>query len=150
MWTLEVFPQGTDGVLECRYIFKVMARLFATPYSLIWNCLISKGPKCVVGRAIGLDISFSEDKSISRNHAELHLTSDLDGSEPYVSLVDAGSRYGTYVDGVKMEPNGTIRLSSNECVVRLGSNKCCIVVKKQVFRFCFTQLDKAEKDLVKV
>ncbi|XP_039286331.1 nibrin isoform X2 [Nilaparvata lugens] len=51
-----------------------------------------------VGRKNG-SLTLSDDQSISRLHAKFYLASDNPNSDAGIILIDAGSKYGTYVNG---------------------------------------------------
>jgi pSer/pThr/pTyr-binding forkhead associated (FHA) protein len=93
-----------------------------------------------------LDLSIADDKSISRNHAELEL---LHSGE--VVVRDFGSRYGTFVNGSRLVPQESTHVSQNsESVVKFGANNTQLKIYKAFYNVCVTQLDKQDKDCLKV
>jgi pSer/pThr/pTyr-binding forkhead associated (FHA) protein len=76
-----------------------------------------------IGRAPPADESFLQSvqalglDNISRSHADLR----LDASSGFVTLVDLGSRNGTFVDGVRVPANTDVSLRSG-AVVRFAAN----------------------------
>lgn len=103
----------------------------------------------MIGRSVNADLAFAEDMSISRHHAYLEVESTSSG-EKIMTVQDAGSRYGTSINGTKMEANGKLSLNNIRHLIRFGANQGTIVVQPMNLRFCFSQLDKSEKELLKV
>jgi hypothetical protein len=103
----------------------------------------------MIGRSVNADLAFDEDMSISRHHAYLEVESTSSG-EKIVTVQDAGSRYGTSINGTKMEANGKLSLKNIRHLIRFGANQGTIVVQPMNLRFCFSQLDKSEKELLKM
>lgn len=88
--------------------------------------------------------------SISRSHGQFEVEIDPTTGVKAIFLKDSGSRYGTTVDGVKMAANGKIPLNGPVHQIRLGANQGTIILRVADFRFCFSQLDRAEKEELKV
>jgi hypothetical protein len=129
MWLLEVFPLGLEQARDGLF-------------------LLQNG-KIMIGRSVNADLAFDEDMSISRHHAYLEVESTSSG-EKIVTVQDAGSRYGTSINGTKMEANGKLSLKNIRHLIRFGANQGTIVVQPMNLRFCFSQLDKSEKELLKM
>lgn len=106
-----------------------------------------RGPSIRIGRkADTSDISFPNDKSISREHAQII----IEGSNS-LYVIDAGSKFRTYVNGtipclkdtrcqLSVEQNNTITF---------GANGSKIVTKRLTILCCPTRLEKVEKDRLK-
>ena len=70
------------------------------------------GSRCTIGRTKG-DITFPEDKGVSRLHAILSIT------EHGISVVDSNSTAGTLVNGVRLTPGQERPLRDGD-IVTLG------------------------------
>jgi hypothetical protein len=88
--------------------------------------------------------------SISRSHGQFEVEMDPATGVNAIFLKDSGSRYGTAVDGVKMAANGKIPLNGPVHQIKFGANQGTIILRVADFRFCFSQLDRAEKEELKV
>lgn len=146
MWIAEVFAVG-ESVASSRFLLKVRTSQMMKSVPFTYQCVLFvfyQGPQILIGRTADLDVSFAEDKSISRKHAELNVNGEV------LTLVDCGSKFGTAVNDVTMQPNSSLIITSDPSVIRFGANNSHLIVRKVSFRFCFTQLEKAEKELVKV
>ena len=99
-----------------------------------------------MGRGVDNEISFPNDKSISRCHAELHLSKD--SAKPELQVMDVGSTYGTSINGVKLTPKLSQSLS-NGMTVSLGpTTKLRLLFSP--FLLCITRVEREEKEKVKV
>lgn len=104
----------------------------------------------LIGRSATAQLSFGEDMSISRSHGQFEVEMDPATGIKTIFLKDSGSRYGTTVDGVKMAANDKIPLNAPDHQIRLGANQGTIMLRVADFRFCFSQLDRGEKEELKV
>jgi hypothetical protein len=87
---------------------------------------------------------FSSDKSISRVHAEIL----VDNPTSSVSIVDLASRYGSTVNGTKLQGNVPFHVE-NGMVARFGVGNVRIRFTRRTYNYCTTRLDKSEKDKLK-
>jgi pSer/pThr/pTyr-binding forkhead associated (FHA) protein len=133
MWVLEVLETGKQSVI--------------------------RGPIVKFGRSPDNDFSFSTDKSISRNHAELHVSKDTmpaperhnsSGINDVLEVVDKTSSFGSFLDGIKMEAKKRYRVQSG-CVITLGGSTPPTRVKVTYvqLRICTSRLDKQESKTIK-
>jgi predicted component of type VI protein secretion system len=101
---------------------------------------------CKVGRnADGSSVSFDNDKSISRNHAEVVLQED--GS---LMVRDLGSKFGTFVEAPGAEPlkiQSHILVSGQTCL--FGALHSRITFHTTKFSFCTTRLERPDKEKLK-
>ena len=111
-----------------------------------------KGPTITIGRKAECDISFPNDKSVSRNHAELL----LEGNKLLVS--DFGSKFCSYViSGISKVPvvastdmANKIRVEVNHNdIVQIGATVSRIRFRNVNMELCPTKLDKPEKEELK-
>ena len=99
-----------------------------------------------MGRGVDNEISFPNDKSISRCHAELHL--NRDAAKPELHLIDVGSTYGTSVNGTKLTPKLSQNISNGVAVCLGPTTKLRLFFSP--FLLCITRLERDEKEKVKV
>ena len=120
MWVLEVLTTGKQFVV--------------------------RGPTLKFGRSPDNDFAFSLDKSISRNHAEMHIgkattttipatsqsASHVDSSasssaaaadcdDDVMEVLDNNSSFGSFLDGIKMEGKRRYRVQSGNVITLGGS-----------------------------
>jgi pSer/pThr/pTyr-binding forkhead associated (FHA) protein len=114
MWVLEVLTTGKQFVV--------------------------RGPVVKFGRAPDNDFPFGQDKSISRNHAELHIgkattpatphsashndstaAAAADSDDDVIEVLDKTSSFGSFLDGIKMEGKKRYRVQSGSVVTLGGS-----------------------------
>lgn len=117
--------------------------------------------RITIGRKADCDISFPNDKSVSRNHAELHLSANgiwsvIDLKSSFKTYIRSGSGdnlaetivppmgTGTDASNVLVNPGDEIKfgVAINGCGSRITFSRvsCC---------FCPTKLEKAEKNVMK-
>eukprot|EP01041_Mallomonas_annulata_P013822 gene13822-29401_t len=101
-----------------------------------------RGPICHVGRKVDCDISFPNDKSISRQHANII----IEKNEIY--LVDLGSKFHTYIGG-DVCPKDEKKLIKVGDIIKFGAQENKIIVKKLNLEVCVTRLEKSDKDKLK-
>jgi pSer/pThr/pTyr-binding forkhead associated (FHA) protein len=94
-----------------------------------------------IGRKVDCDVSFPNDKSISRKHC--HFTVYPSGA---LTITDLKSSFGTYVHGIKCPPNEESPLE-DKIHLKFGNEFTNIRISK--YKFCNTRLNKAEKDRLK-
>lgn len=108
------------------------------------------GPVCTVGRNAHDVLSF-QDKSISRNHAEFHVTKVVD-NEIILQLKDV-SKYGCFfynpVDKheTKILKNTMIPIENGQCIKFGSSNQVYKLIKQDIL-FCVTGLNSEEQAYV--
>eukprot|EP01033_Poteriospumella_lacustris_P005235 gene5235-3741_t len=129
MWILELYPQGVGMPRQALFFMQEGVAL--------------------IGRSATAQLSFGEDMSISRSHGQFEVEMDPATGVNAIFLKDSGSRYGTAVDGVKMAANGKIPLNGPVHQIKFGANQGTIILRVADFRFCFSQLDRAEKEELK-
>ena len=107
------------------------------------------GPRFSIGRK-DLHVSFPDDKSVSRSHAEIRVE---DGK---LFLVDLKSTFGTRVGSKKIDPNTPIELtsanSSRGVSISFGNGISRVRIRPLWTKYLLTpsRLDKAEKEQYKV
>ena len=98
----------------------------------------------VIGRAVDLDLSFADDKSISRKHIEMTI------SDQGLWVKDLNSRFGSTLNDQKLSPDIAIPLNQLHSVLKLGAMRTVIEIINYSFFFCTTRLEKGEKEKLKV
>lgn len=112
-----------------------------------YNCTF-QGPVLQIGRAPELAISIPSDKSISRIHAEIEIsTSDIGNSA--VIVRDLGSRFGTFVNGCQVQKNDSVSITQNESILTIGGSSTTLILHRRPLHFCMTRLEKKEKDMLR-
>ncbi len=106
-----------------------------------------RGPVCLVNRDNNSDFPFfTDDKTLSRKHAEIHLTSDKSGVS-HLYIVDLGSKFNTFI-GTEFDqainPNDKVEVYDGQCV-RFGTGFSIIKFRKWCLSLCLTGLNKQEK-----
>jgi pSer/pThr/pTyr-binding forkhead associated (FHA) protein len=115
----------------------------------------------MIGRNLDTNhLSFHDDKTISRKHAELHLMSaavvnENTSSMPAPSIIrlfvkDLGSKFGTSVNDQKIEANTMVEVASSGTIVKLGGSGCYLRLLNRSLSLCPTRLEKNEKAKLKV
>ena len=130
MWVCEVYSDGAQGSA-----MKVI-----------------RGPVVHIGRKPECDISFVNDKSVSRNHAELVLANDS------ILCSDLNSKFCSYlINGTtktKIEPSkdlsNKVRVPVNQGdMIQVGATSSRIRIRKLNIQFLPTKLDKTNKERLK-
>ena len=130
MWACDIYIDGKLSVNSSKYII---------------GSIIS------IGRKPECDISFENDKSVSRNHAELKLNTD--GT---LSIIDLNSKFSTYVtsleDGkkVNIKNNSNMTMLHNGDIIQIGACGSKIEIIQISYQFCPTKLNKQEKEQLKL
>jgi FHA domain len=106
-----------------------------------------KGPVCKIGRKDDNGLSFPADQSISRAHAEVHIS----GSQ--ASLKDLGSKFGTTLTNTDNGIPFAFSVTPTELVsgqlVTFGRVASTVRFVRVLVNVCVTRLDKKEKEKVK-
>ena len=104
-----------------------------------------KGPGPVrVGRHPGptCPIAFSNDKSVSRDHAEIFVDNGI------LYVMDKGSKFGTFLcDDGNVEPNERKEVNDGQ-LIQFGATQSFVVVYKLKLQVCLTRLNKDKKKMV--
>ena len=106
------------------------------------HSVVLRGPSCSVGRKLENNISFPNDKSISRQHA----TINVENGNLYVT--DLSSKFGTQIGEKLCLPNIST-LVCDGSVISFGATGCKLAVRKHDLTFCFSRLDKSDKECFK-
>lgn len=148
MWIAEVaISSGISGQVNYKYLIrgpicKVPLRYRLSCYSNSWSLT----PTIQIGRVVENSISFPGDKGISRYHAELHIESS--SSKSSIKVMDTGSTFGTFVNGVKLDAK-ILQSLSHGSIIQIGPSTQIRILFK-VLTFCMTRLSKEDKERVKV
>lgn len=118
----------------------------------ITSTLFLKGPVIKIGRKEEHCLSFSTDKTISRNHAEIQVKGTKAFLNEAVRSDGKGATVGTFfMNGnvlTKMNLNEILELTSGQ-TVRFGAQSSVIRFVKADVNVCITRLEKRDKELVK-
>lgn len=103
-----------------------------------------QGPTIKIGRSVENNLVFGADKSISRMHAEIM----VDSTTATLHIVDLASRYGSSVNGAKLQGNVPFPVEHG-AVARFGVGNVRIRFTRRSYAYCTTRLEKPEKDKLK-
>lgn len=99
--------------------------------------------ECVsIGRSVDGDIVLPSDRSISRKHAEIQITSNG------LFLVDLKSTLGTFLNGIRIKSNEPTPLISGN-LIKFGNEHTTARIVNVCYKFCPTRLEKPEKEKLK-
>jgi hypothetical protein len=106
---------------------------------------LEQGPVCKIGRSVETsNITFENDKSISRNHAEIRISSSC------LAIVDMGSKFGTFgMSGDEKFSSHIEYVVKNGDVVRFGALQSKVRFWQETILFCATRLEKCDKERLK-
>ena len=78
----------------------------------------------------------------------MHAEITIDNATSTVHIVDLASRYGSSVNGAKLDGNAPFKVEHGT-VARFGVGNVRIRFTKRTYLYCTTRLDKVDKDRLK-
>mgnify|MGYP003385826136 CR=1 FL=1 len=111
--------------------------------------LLGTSARITIGRKVDCNISFPNDKSVSRNHAELRLLEN-----GFWSIIDLNSKFSTFILSGTAQSKVPVSMDAVNVIntpvdpgdeIQIGACNSKVLITRVCFRFCPTKLDKAEK-----
>ena len=98
----------------------------------------------MIGRSLENDISFPNDKSMSRHHSKIIAEANSSTGSINLKIFDLNSKYGILLNGSKVSPDTSIQLNSGD-IVQFGATSK-VMFRDQPISFCMTRLEKSDKE----